>query len=460
MKRVLVIEDDAPIRANILELLEAEGFDGVGAEDGKAGIAAALAAVPDVILCDIRMPVMDGHQVLRAIRDYPETAAVPFIFLTARAEREDVREGMRLGADDYLTKPFSMREVLDSIETRLNRRESLAAAFASSRVPGVPSTSASGPIVDSAALRAVYQDALRAARSNMSVLLLGETGVGKDVLAHAIHKASPRAQAPFIPLNCAALPETLLESELFGHEKGAFTGAVGAREGLFEAAHGGTVFLDEVGDLPLTTQAKLLRVLEERRVLRVGGRAPRDVDVRFVAATNKDLEDATESGAFRKDLFFRVGGIVLTVPPLRSRVEEVVPLARRFAENICRQLGRSSVPELTEGARAHLEAYRWPGNVRELRNVIEQSIALQEGGPIEAAHLPENVRSASGHHPGGPEMAVLADQMRTLEKQRIIDTLDRCGGNQTRAAEALGVSRRTLLNRLDAFGLPRPRKKD
>jgi len=459
MKRILVIEDDPLIRANILELLEAEGFAGFGAADGKAGIGAALADVPDVIVCDITMPVMDGHQVLQAIRDYPETAAVPFIFLTARAQRDDVREGMRLGADDYLTKPFSRRELLDSINARLDRQQTLAAAFNGVRSSRPVETEATGPIVRSASMKSVYDRAMRAAQSNLSVLLLGETGVGKDVLAHALHKGSPRREAPFIPLNCAALAESLLESELFGHEKGAFTGAASAREGLFEAADGGTVFLDEIGDLPLATQAKLLRVLEERRVLRVGGRSFRDVDVRFVAATNRDLETEAQNGTFRQDLFFRIGGIVLTVPPLRDRIDEIAPLAARFAVNLCRQLGKSEAPSLTDDARACLEDYGWPGNVRELRNVIEQTIALQDGASIELVDLPDRIREAPGTHPGGSEMAELEGQMRGLERKRIVDALERSGGNQTRAAEALGISRRTLLNRLDEFGLPRPRKK-
>jgi DNA-binding NtrC family response regulator len=459
VKRILVIEDDDTIRSNILELLEAEGFDGVGMGDGKAGISAALRQVPDVIVCDITMPVMDGHQVLAAIRDYPETAAVPFIFLTARAQRDDVREGMRLGADDYLTKPFTRRELLDSIEARLERQETLAQAFGAPRASAPAVNTKTGPIIVSDALEAVYDSALRAAASNLSVLLLGETGVGKDVLAHALHKASPRASAPFIPLNCAALSESLLESELFGHEKGAFTGAQAAREGLFEAADGGTVFLDEVGDLPLTTQAKLLRVLEERRVLRVGGRSFRDVDVRFVAATNRNLEQEAAAGRFRQDLFFRIAGIALTVPPLRERRADILPLAMRFAENHSRQLGSSAAPEISTEARSKLESYDWPGNVRELRNVVERTITLHGSGEIRVEHLPDNVRDPSDASPRGSAIADLEERMRDLEKQRVVEALEACGGNQTRAAELLGISRRTLLNRLDEFDLPRPRKK-
>jgi DNA-binding NtrC family response regulator len=453
---VLVIEDDAIIRSNVLELLEAEGFDTDQAADGKAGVAAALAHVPDVIVCDIMMPVMDGHQVLRAVRDYPETAAIPFIFLTAKAQREDVRAGMSLGADDYLTKPFTRHELLDAIQSRIERTSVITMAVAPrEEKPSEPRTDA---VVRSKTLRDVYERAFRSAQSHLNVLLLGETGVGKDVLAHAIHKASPRADKPFIPLNCAALAENLLESELFGYEKGAFTGAQAAQMGLFEAADGGTVFLDEVGDLPLPIQAKLLRVLEDRRVLRVGARVFRDIDVRFIAATNRELEADADKGTFRRDLYFRIANIVLTVPPLRERKEDVAPLAERFLHNVCRQLGRSPVPRIADDAMRALEGYRWPGNVRELRNVIEQCVALLDSGVVSAAELPARVREGAAQ-PVDATRADLEARMREHEKKRIIDALDACGGNQTRAADMLGMSRRTLLHRLDELDLPRPRKR-
>ena len=454
MTNVLVIEDDPVIRGNILELLEAEGYEGIEAGDGKAGIAAALARKPDVIICDITMPVMDGLQVLRQVRDYPETAAVPFVFLTARAEREDVREGMALGADDYLTKPFTRHELLECIQSRLDRQRAMVQAFASGPAAAKP-VEATGAIVRSPALRRVYESAERAARSQLSMLLLGETGVGKDVLARWIHKVSPRADEPFIPLNCAALTETLLEGELFGHERGAFTGASCAREGLFEAADGGTVFLDEVGELSATTQAKLLRVLEDRRVRRIGARTYRTIDVRFIAATNSDLEARIAEGTFRQDLYFRIAGVTLSVPPLRERTEEIAPLAERFAENVCRQMGRP-VPRLTAETLAELEGYAWPGNVRELRNVVERCVALCEAEAVRPEHLPDVIRRAS---PPRSKLDELRAEIRELERERIVDVLEKHGGNQTLAAKELGISRRTLLHRLDEFELPRPRKK-
>jgi two-component system response regulator AtoC len=457
MSRILVIDDDPDILDNILELLEAEGFEGVGAGDGKVGVSAALANPPALIVCDIGMPVMDGFQVLQAIRDYPETSAVPFIFLTAWTQRSDIRQGMNLGADDYLTKPFSRAELLAAIRSRLARHQHLT-ADAPVQSPVASSGDDAGPIVCAPALQAVYDEALRAARTDLAVLLLGETGVGKDVLAHAIHKASPRAGHPFVPLNCAALSEGLVDSELFGHEKGAFTGASTQRSGLFETADGGTVFLDEIGDLPLSTQVKLLRVLETRQVMRVGGRAYRDINVRFVSATHHNLEAESESGRFRLDLFYRIGVIVLTVPPLRERQEDIAPLATRFARGMSRRMGRTAPVQLSSELIGALEAWSWPGNVRELRNTIERCVALSQSDEIGLDLLPVRLR----HPEIPPGRSSLKDevrrQQRRLEREQILRALEENSWNQTRTARALGISRRTLINRLDEYNLPRPRK--
>jgi DNA-binding NtrC family response regulator len=327
-------------------------------------------------------------------------------------------------------------------------------------------------VVRDPAMRAVYEQAGRAAQSLLPVLVLGETGVGKDVLARAIHRMSPRQGRPFLALNCAALAESLLESELFGHEKGAFTGAVAARPGLIESAEGGTLFLDEIGDMPLSTQVKLLRVLEQREVLRVGARAPRPINVRLVAATNRDLEEATAAGKFRQDLFFRLNGLALTIPPLRERRGEIPELARRFLAAAGRQIELSALPTLSPAFLAALEAYTWPGNVRELRHVIERAAVLATGDTILPEHLPpklaarpapsEAATPAAGSPPGTPgltEMERLRRDMNSLERQRILDALARCDGNQTRAAELLGVSRRTLINRLEEYAIERPRKR-
>ncbi len=305
------------------------------------------------------------------------------------------------------------------------------------------------------------------------------TGVGKERLAEAVHKYSRRASMPFLRLNCAALTETLLESELFGHEKGSFTGAQSAKAGLLESANGGTVFLDEVGDMPMTTQVKLLRVIEERKVRRVGALKPLPIDVRFVAATNRDLEQEVQRGSFRKDLFFRLNGISFVIPPLRERVGEIEGLARGLIREACQRMGRATEPELSPEVLALLQQYPWPGNIRELRNAIERAVLLCSRDRLELAHLPAEKMSShfaarrTAHATSGPPAplpppiglrgapllpAELREQLAQAERQRIVEALSRCAGNQTEAAQALGISRRTLVKRLAAFNIPRPRK--
>jgi two-component system, NtrC family, response regulator AtoC len=308
------------------------------------------------------------------------------------------------------------------------------------------------------------------------VLLLGETGVGKEVLARWIHSHSPRAKQPFVGINCAAFTESLLEGELFGYEKGAFTGAIQARPGLFEAAGGGTIFLDEIGELPLPTQAKLLRVLEERAVLRVGARTPRAVGARFIAATNRQLAAEVRVGRFREDLFFRLDGISLTIPPLRERPSEIEPLAVTFAQAACQQLERAPLVLAVETLR-WLQAHAWPGNVRELKNVIERAVVLCSESSIGPEYLPASFSSAPASAAeralAGSGMAAASTnivsaemdparfqaQLQSLERARIVEALSRSGGNQTQAAKLLGVSRRTLVARLAELDLPRPRKR-
>jgi two-component system, NtrC family, response regulator AtoC len=333
-------------------------------------------------------------------------------------------------------------------------------------------------VVRDAAMQALYEQVTRAARSTISVLVLGETGVGKEVLARAVHDRSPRARGPFLELNCAALPASLLEGELFGHEKGAFTGASHARPGLLESADGGTIFLDEVGELPLPVQVKLLRVLEDHKVLRIGGRTPRKLDVRFVAATNRDLEAEVTRGSFRQDLYFRLNGVAFVIPPMRERVAEIAPMAEQFLAVASQTLDRTSPFLLSSEALEYLERHAWPGNVRELRNVIERAAVLSLGDMIMPADLPGHITGATrgtarepaaGARASGPiersadRTAASAPTDRpptagqAAERQRIMETLEQCAGNQTRAAKQLGISLRTLVNRLDKYRIPRPR---
>jgi two-component system, NtrC family, response regulator AtoC len=324
-------------------------------------------------------------------------------------------------------------------------------------------------IVDPAMV-ALYEQAELAAQGTISILILGETGVGKEVLARTIHRWSPRAKGPFLALNCGAISESLLESELFGHEKGAFTGAAAARAGLLESASGGTVFLDEVGELVPATQVKLLRVLEDRKVMRVGGRAEIGVDIRFVAATNREIDVADERASFRRDLYYRLGGVTLTIPPLRERGADLASLARRFIDEVCAQMDRKQAPVLSDGALALMRAYAWPGNVRELRNAMERAVLLCRAPQILPEHLPAKMLAprestvprpppAASAAPPAPAGGSLKDEIGLLEKQRILDALDSCGNNQTRAASLLGISRRTLINRIEEYGLVRPRRR-
>jgi two-component system response regulator AtoC len=328
--------------------------------------------------------------------------------------------------------------------------------------PGAP-----GVVVESGAMRALYELARRAAGGNSNVLILGETGAGKEVLAETIHRASARAGRPFLALNCAALSESVVESELFGHERGAFTGAVQSKPGLLEAAAGGTVFLDEIGEMPLSIQAKLLRVLETRQVLRVGATQPRAIDVRFVAATNRDLEEEVAEKRFREDLYFRLNVITLEIPPLRERADEIASLARLFLGRLADGSGHPP-PSLRPDTLEVLRAYGWPGNIRELRNVIERAFVLCTGGEITPEHLPTDkmrrrpTSRLPGTSPGVPAASgdpppADARGLKEIERQAIVDALERCHFNQTRAAELLGMPRRTFCKRLKEYAIPRPR---
>jgi two-component system, NtrC family, response regulator AtoC len=333
----------------------------------------------------------------------------------------------------------------------------------------------SSVIISDRAMQELYRLASRVAVGNISVLILGETGVGKEVLAAHVHRSSPRGAKPYLKLNCSALTETLLESELFGHERGAFTGAIKDKPGLLETADGGTVFLDEIGELPLATQVKLLRVIEERVVLRVGGLEPRPIDVRFVAATNRDLEAEIARGNFRQDLFYRLNGALLVIPPLRERPGEIVALADVFTLLAAKQAGLARPPTVTHEALDALQRYAWPGNIRELRNVMERAVLLCGGSAITPAHLPiEKMRVtfaglASPPEPAPPDepppverevtMADLRGPGERAEKQRIVAALQQSMGNQKKAAEILGIARRTLINKLERYGIARPRKR-
>ena len=472
MPTVLIIDDDTELLDNVNQLLSEEGFEVVVASTGADGVALARARSPEIIVCDVGMPAMDGYTVLSAIREHASTRGTPFIFLTARADREGLRAGMNLGADDYVTKPFIMSELLEAVRARLRRTHEITSrvdeAFERARPEAAaaaqPGAAASSALALAPEMIELFRQVDSVAASQLSVLVLGETGVGKEVVARELHRRSPRAAGPFLPLNCAALSEQLLEAELFGHERGAFTGALRARPGLIETAQGGTLFLDEVGELPAPVQVKLLRVLEDRKVLRVGARSAREVDVRFIAATHRDLEREIAEQRFREDLFYRINGASLTVPPLRQRASEIAPLARLFLARACVEQGRSQLIDLAPAALSALERYAWPGNVRELRNAIERGVALCQFDLLDLEHLPPKVARGeaasrtAGAEPLGEARARLERELADLERRRLLKVLEECGGSQATAAARLGVSRRTLVYRLSALGLTRPRK--
>ena len=402
-----------------------------------------------------------------------------------------------------LEEAFKLRGLSAEIGQALYPRDGRSTdALLARAAKGTPDLIADLPhqiVVRDPQMIALHQLIERVAASDITVLLLGETGVGKEVIAEAIHQRSRRAQGPLVRINCAALPEGLLEGELFGYERGAFTGADKAKAGHFESAQGGTIFLDEVGEIPLSTQVKLLRVLEERKILRLGARQPTAVDARIIAATNRDLEQEVVAGRFRQDLFFRLNVFPLDIPPLRERTSEIIPLATSFVAGICEQMSRRPPPRLDASAISALETYAWPGNIRELRNVIHRAVLLSQGDVITDAHLPlerlgRTITATSleraapmvlddrahASRPGGPAHARssgmptrppatiapptpppganLKDSVEAMERDRIIAALEECAGNQTRTAERLGITRRVLLNRLDRYGIPRPRK--
>ncbi len=443
--RVLVVEDEGPMRDLVVQELADRGVAAEGAPDLAAARRALAEREFDVLLLDVRLPDGDGTGLLREVRAEPGGPEV--IVLTGHGTVSSAVEAVRSGAFHYATKPF----VLDEIELLVRRAAEKAVlarrALAVERIAesgGEPMIGESPAMGD---LRALVE---RIAAADAPVLVTGETGSGKELVARAVHARSPRSRGPFVVVNCGALQEGLLESELFGHERGAFTGAVRSREGLVEAAQGGTLFLDEIGEMPPSLQVKLLRALQDGEVRRVGSNRVRRVDVRFIAATNRDLGEAVRKGEFREDLYYRIRVLPLAVPPLRDRPGDIPALVARFLARA--RSGRSSPLEVGPRAMAALQAYAWPGNVRELRNIVERMAVLAPGGTLDAAQVPSEVRApgTSPAEPGGEGFAPDLP-LEEVERRHILRVLDASGGNKTRAAEVLGITVRTLYNRLDAY---------
>ena len=451
--RILVVDDEEAIRLALGELLRSEGHDVREAEAGDLALAALDGAPADLVLADLRMPRMDGMQLLDAIRArFPETLVV---LVTAQGDERTAVQALKLGAYDYLPKPFDNEEIRATVR---HAHEVLSLRAENRRLRRELAGEFHGMIGDSAGIRAVAETIRRAGPTAATVLVMGESGTGKELAARALHAESPRADRPFVALNCSALPGDLVESELFGHVKGAFTGADRDRAGVFEAADGGTLFLDEVGDLAASAQAKLLRSVEEGRVTPVGTSGSRPVDVRLLAATNRPLEEMAARGEFRDDLLYRLQVVTLRLPALRERRSDIPAIAVHFIADLARRHDRP-VRSISPAARRALVAYDWPGNVRELRNVLERAVVLADGDAIDVPDLPARV--TGGTISAGPIDAALADLPWTEARERAVEAfersflaaaLERHGGNVSATARALGLHRQSLqkiLRRLD-----------
>jgi len=443
--RVLVADDDASARAALARLLQREGFEVSTAVDGEAAATLVQETTPDVLVTDLQMPGIDGLELLRRTReDFPDLVVV---LVTGFADVDTAVRAMRDGAEHYLTKPVKLDELVVVIDRALRRRR-LEHEAVDLRARLGDRLTFENIIGSSPAMQSVFDVIAQVAPTKASVLISGESGTGKELAARAIHQKSPRVNAPFVKLHCAALAESLLESELFGHEKGAFTGAVGRREGRFKLADGGTLFLDEIGDISHSVQVKLLRFLQERTFERVGGNTTLKVDVRVIAATNRDLRAEVAAGRFREDLYYRLNVVNLEMPPLRARPSDLLALAAHFLRRFAKENAKA-VDGFAADAVQRIAAYRWPGNVRELENVIERAVVLCEGPRLTAKHLPETVCVA----PEATAVRIPGSTLEEIERHAIVSTLEACGGRTGRAAQMLGVSVRKVQYKLNEYGM-------
>jgi DNA-binding NtrC family response regulator len=448
MPTILIVEDEAKMR-RLLELnLGEDGFDTRSAADAEAGLNLLQNEPVDLVLTDLKLPGMGGLEFLHAVKR--ANAALPVIVMTAFGSVETAVEAMKAGASDYVLKPFSLAEmrmvVHKELDVRRLRDENRSLREQLGKRYDYPNIIARSP-----KMQEVLATVERVAATNSTVLIGGESGVGKDLIAHLIHQRSRRSAGPFIKINSTAIPENLLESELFGYEKGAFTGATTSKPGKFELADKGTLFLDEIGDVPAATQVKLLRVLQERSFERLGGTRTLKVDVRLVAATNRDLRAALEEGTFRQDLYYRLNVVPIDIPPLRDHKEDIPDLVNLFVERFAREAGKD-IGGVSPDALAALMAFHWPGNVRELENIIERGVALSNGGVLQASDI--HLDSTRTKAPGDAH-ALLPEGM-TLEQwedEMIREALRRANGNKSQAARLLGLSRNALRYRLSKIGI-------
>ncbi|ADW17988.1 two component, sigma54 specific, transcriptional regulator, Fis family [Desulfobulbus propionicus DSM 2032] len=462
MHTILVVDDEPNYQIVLSELLKDEGYEVFTADSGLAGLPIVYSTDLDLVLSDMKMPGMDGIEFLGKIKEY--NRELPVILITAYAEVEKAVEAMRLGAFTYLAKPFSNTQLLASV-TKAIEHYGLIREIRRLRAEATPRSGFGGMIGKSPSMRAVYQLIEKVAPTPSSVLITGESGTGKELVARAIHNLSPRKDAPFISVNCAALSEHLLESELFGHEKGAFTDAVVMRKGRFELADTGTLFLDEIGEMPQPLQAKLLRVLQDKSFERVGGSVTQHVDVRILAATNKDLKDEVDKGHFREDLYYRLNVIHIHLAPLRERVDDIPALVTHFIEKNSRNLGRNL--DISPEALRLLVSLPWEGNVRELENTIERAAILCNGDKIEAGDVqPDSSELTTAHEWSNtleinqfiPDNLSLAEVLNGIEEKLVRKALDDNFYVQARAAEQLGITKSLLQYKMKKYNLQRRKR--
>jgi len=446
--RILLIDDEAIALTNLSHVLRKEGYEVTACKDGATGLAALAQETFDLVLTDLKMPGLDGMEVLRRVQ--AEHPHVPVIMITGHATLDSAVAAMKAGAFHYLAKPFRLAEAREVVRSALE----LSAARRENRELRLKVEQLQNPhtlITQDLAMQRLLETARRVAGTDSSVVIYGESGTGKELLARYLHQHSRRVQGPFIAFNCGALSEELAASELFGHEKGAFTGAQARRIGLVEAAHGGTLFLDEVADLPPSVQVKLLRVLQEREVLRVGAVEPVKVDVRIIAASNRDLQQAVEAGQMRADLYFRLNVVTLALPPLRERRDDIPLLAYFFLRKFAVTMDRP-VKEITPKAMQRLMEYDYPGNVRELSNFIERGVALAGGEVLDVQHLPQHLGKLTVRV-FTPEIASAPTTLEAQEREHILRALELARGNRSEAARMLGIDRVSLWRKLKKYGL-------
>jgi len=459
--RVLIVDDEEGIRDILSRLVTKEGYEPMVAADGEQALDLIRRDTPDALLVDIKMPGIDGMEVLRQAKQFDRD--LPVVVITSCDLVKDAVAALHAGAHDYIVKPFDHSDVVRSVHSAISdrriRRTIQRLSEGGSRLPELM-----GP---SSAVERISNYVARVACSDFTVLVLGETGTGKELVARAIHEQSPRAGGPFIPVDCGAIPETLFESELFGHEKGAFTGADRSKPGRFELAMGGTLFLDEIHNMPASSQAKLLRALQERVVTRVGGSKPVKVDVRLLAAANEDLEMTVARGSFRQDLFFRLNEFVIGIPPLHDRKDDIPFLANRFLDLTNREL-RKNVVGVSDAAMQRMHVYEWPGNVRQLRSVVRRAVLLADT-MIDEEHLAlPRVRSTDTPEPTSEtthnDDLSLKERVRRatsdVEREALTNALRKTGGNKAKAARLLSIDYKTILNKLKEYSIAAPGEND